>query len=444
MRIAANIEKTEPIAAPKTKLRRRVNRIRAALVAVALVHPAPSLAQSDAVLTWNEISVRTLTQQNQNPFAQARFAAIVQLAVFEAVNAITGDYEPYLGVAAPNGASVDAAAATAAYRVLKTYFPAAPSLDDSYASSLTAIADGVSKSDGIATGELAAAAVLANRQNDGSTPAMISPVGPPAPGVWQVTLPPGCAPTATGGLFYHWQHVRPFGVPDVVAFRPDPPPSLTSRAFTKAYDEVQRVGSSKTSERPQDRSDVARFFQASSPTLIFNLAARQTAEAENTSTSENARALALLNMATSDSLVASFAAKYHYNFWRPENAIRFAGFYGNFDISPDPSYVPFISTPCFPSYPSNHASGSNAAAEILRRIYGEGGHAITLTNPFNPAVAGLQFTYTTFNEICDDVDDARVYGGIHFRFDQVAGSRLGREIATYVYKHNLRKANGQE
>jgi hypothetical protein len=164
--------------------------------------------------------------------------------------------------------------------------------------------------------------------------------------------------------------------------------------------------------------------------------------AENRSTSDNARALALLNMATSDSLVASFATKYHYNFWRPETAIRFLGDYGNAKTAPDPTYAPFISTPCFPSYPSNHASGSNGAAEILRRVYGEGGHAITITNPYNPAVSSLTFPpYTTFNQMTADIDDARVYGGIHFRFDQVAGNVLGRAVATYVYKHNLRKVN---
>jgi hypothetical protein len=189
---------------------------------------------------------------------------------------------------------------------------------------------------------------------------------------------------------------------------------------------------------------MARFYQASSPTLIFNMALRQVADAEHRSMSANARALALLNMATSDSLVASFAAKYYYNFWRPENAIRFLDDYGNPKAPPDSDYVPFISTPCFPSYPSNHASGSNGAAEILRRIYGEGGHSITVNNPFNASVSNLEYSYTTFNQMCNDVDDARVYGGIHFRFDQVAGNVLGREVATSVYKHNLRKANGPE
>lgn len=149
-------------------------------------------------------------------------------------------------------------------------------------------------------------------------------------------------------------------------------------------------------------------------------------------------------MATSDSLVASFANKYTYNFWRPATAIRFAGDYGNRKVESDSQFAPFIATPCFPSYPSNHASGSSGAAEILRRIYGEGGHAITMTNPLNAGVAALSFEYTNFNQICSAVDDARVFGGIHFRFDQDAGNDLGRAIATYVYKHNLRKANGPD
>lgn len=410
---------------------------RAALVALALFAPATA-ARADVVLSWNEIAVETLIQQGQNPFTQARFAAIVQLAVFEAVNAVTGEHEPYIGIAPAPGASVDAAAATAAYRVLKTYFPAASNLDPAYAASLATIPEGSWKANGIAAGEAAAAALIANRQNDGSSPAMVSPVGAVAPGVWQLTTP-GCAPTATGGVFYHWRNVTPFGVPSVSAFMPAPPPLLISTEFAKDYDEVRRVGSLQSAERPQDRSDVARFFNASSPTLVLNMAARQAAAAQGRSTSDNARALALLNIATNDALVASMTAKYHYNFWRPETAIGYPDEYGNPKIAPEVGWTPFITTPCFPSYPSNHASGTNAGAEILRRIYGEGGHAITLVNPYSAPVAHLQLTYSTFNQMCEDVDDARIFGGIHFRFDQVAGNRLGREIATFVYKNNLRK-----
>ena len=412
--------------------------ILAALVALALLCPATP-ARADVVLKWNEIAVETLVKQGQNAFTQGRYGAIVQLAVFEAVNAITGKYEPYIGVDAAPGASVDAAAATAAYRVLKTYFPAAD-IDAAYAATLAAIPDGPSKTNGITTGEAAAAALIANRQNDGSSPAATSPVGLPLPGVWQLTMPPGCAATATGGIFYHWPNLRPFGVPDATAFRPAPPPSLTSRTFTRDYEEVKRVGSAGSEKRPQDRSDVAVFYNLSSPTLVFNLAARQVAEQQRRSFSHNARSLALINMAINDSLIASFAAKYHYNYWRPENAIRYVGPYGNANTTSDPTFVPFITTPCFPSYPSNHASGSNGAAGMLRLIYGDGGY-ITMSNPFNPALAHLSMRYRTFDKICDDIDDARVFGGIHFRFDQVEGRKLGRAVAKYIYLNNLKRAN---
>jgi hypothetical protein len=155
--------------------------------------------------------------------------------------------------------------------------------------------------------------------------------------------------------------------------------------------------------------------------------------AQGRSLVHNARALALLNMAISDSLVVSFATKYTYNYWRLETAIRAGDTDGNGKTGPDTSFAPFIVTPCFPSYPSNHASGSYGGAEMLKRIYGAGGHSITLTN------IGLTMHYTKFKQITDDVDDARVYGGIHFRFDQEAGTRLGRDAAGHIYRHNLRR-----
>jgi len=170
---------------------------------------------------------------------------------------------------------------------------------------------------------------------------------------------------------------------------------------------------------------------------VFNMAARQVAAAEGSSLSKNARALALLNMASNDSLVASFWAKYHYKLWRPETAIFEGNLDGNAGTDADTTYVPFILTPCFPSYPSNHGSASNGAAEILRRAFGEGGHAITMANA---AVPGVTLHYTRFNQITNDISDARIFGGIHFRFDQEAGADLGRDIGTYVYKHNLRRA----
>jgi PAP2 superfamily len=394
----------------------------------------PAIAKTDAVLDWNEIAVNTTI--GQNPFAQARYAAIVQLAVFEAVNAVSGDYRPYLGgIVAPRG-SADAAAIQAAYRVLSTYFPASSALlDDARRNSLALIPDGEAKIKGIATGDAAAYAMIALRANDGSSPAQFKIPGPPVPGEWQAT--PSC-PIVNGvavGIAFQWQNITPFGIPSVHEFLLDPPPALSSRAYVKTYNGVMTVGGVDSTERPQDRSDVATFYAVSSPTFVFNLAARQVAKEQWRSLSENARALALINMAISDSLVASFFNKYHYNFWRPETAIREGDTDGNPKTEPEPKFLPFIVTPCFPSYPSNHGSASNGAAEVMRRLYGEARHSITLSNP---AVPNIVLQYSSFKEITDDISDARVYGGIHFRTDQTAGARLGRAVGKVVNKNNLR------
>ena len=195
-----------------------------------------------------------------------------------------------------------------------------------------------------------------------------------------------------------------------------PPPALTSEAYTKAYNEVMTVGAIDSTARPA-RSDQPRALlcghfanpgiQSGRPPVSPRKRAVRSPE--------NARALALVNMAISDSLVATFLNKYHYNFWRPETAIHAGDTDGNRKTEGDPNWAPFITTPCFPSYPSNHGSAANAAAAVLRRLYGEAAHSITLTNP---AVPTIVLQYDSFKEITHDISDARVYGGIHFRTDQ--------------------------
>jgi hypothetical protein len=409
-------------------------------------------ARADVVLDWNAIAVRALTTQTPalNPFVQARLAAIVQLAVFEAVNATDGRYRAYLGsavapsgspIVAPAGASAEAAAIAAAHAVLVHYLSASAAtvaaLDAERAASLSVIPDGAAKDDGIGAGVAAAAAMIDQRVGDGSSPVLgYTPVNP---GVGEWALTPGC----TVGVLFNWRDVKPFGVVQPASghwaadFRPVAPPALGSNAYAKDYDEVKRVGSATASaaDRPADREVVAWFYAAASPTFVFHTAARQLAVQRGHSLAENARNLALISMATNDSLVASFAAKYYYDLWRPVTAIPAGGADGNNKTEPG-AFTPLISTPCFPSYPSNHASGSNGAAEIMRRIYGAAGHAIELSATV-PVIGAVTLRYSSFERICDDIDDARVYGGIHFRFDQVAGNRLGRDVATHVYKNNL-------
>jgi hypothetical protein len=396
-----------------------------------LLQTAP--VKADAVTDWNRIMEATVS--SQTPFPQARFAAITQIAVFEAVNAITRDYKPYLGtITAPPNASPEAAAATAAHDVLKNYFPgSAATLDTSLAISLAAVPNSGDKTAGITVGQAAAAAMIAARANDGSSPAAFYLPTTSKPGQWQPT--PSC--TAAGGAFYQWRNITPFGMRIGSQFRLGPPPDLTSVKYTRAFNEVEAVGGVNSNQRPQDRANVALYYAAVTPTGIWNEVARQISAAQGKSLSENAHDFALINMAISDAAIATFDTKYHYTFWRPETAIQNAGADGNDSTQPDPTFVPFIVTPCFPSYPSAHGTLSNAAVEVMEQLYAEGQLSITLSTG---SVPGVTLTYTTLTQITDDIDDARVYGGIHFRTDQDAGRDLGRKVGQYVFLHNLRDA----
>jgi hypothetical protein len=390
-----------------------------------------SSASADVVLTWNEIMIAAV--EDQPPPLLNRFAAITHLAIFEAVNAATGEYEPYLGTTDPRrGASAEAAAISAAHLVLRTYFPnRAGVLDAARTASLARIADGRAKRKGVALGERAAADLIAARAYDGSEPPEWYLPTTSNPGEWQLT--PDCS--SAGGYFLHWRNVKPFSIRSADQFRSDPPPALNSNRYARMYKEVKEVGGRESTERPADRTDVVRMYAVRGDAVLWNPIARQLASASRHSLSQNARTFALLNMALSDGGVAVMDAKYHYNFWRPETAIAAAADDGNQRTEPDAAYVPLIAAPCFPSYPSGHATTSYAAREVLERIYGERGHAVTVSTP---ALPDIVLKYSTLEAITADIDDARVYGGIHFRFDQEAGAEQGRRVGAYVLRHSLK------
>jgi hypothetical protein len=392
-------------------------------------------ARADVVSDWDTVMLNTIS--SQNPVAQSRYGAITQLAVFEAVNAVTGDFRPYLGtVGASPGASAEAAAVAASYRVLATYFPASLStLDAARISSLGSIPDGWAKDAGIAVGEAAANAMISQRTGDGSSPPEF--YAPPSsdPGQWQLT--PSCP--AAGGTLLQWRNVTPFGIKRADQFRSEPPPALTSRRFTRDFNEIKTVGALNSTERPEDRSDVARLYAANSATAVWNTATTQILAARHASISGAAHALALVNMAVSDGAVAVFDTKYHYAFWRPETAIHSADSDGNPLTAADPTWKPFITTPCFPSYPSAHGTLSNAARTVLDRLYGDR-HAVTISN----LALGISLNYHSLREIAEDISDARIYGGIHYRFDQEEAAEQGRELGDYIYRHDLRRIRAHE
>lgn len=394
-----------------------------------------NVTTSDAVVRqWNEIAI-TRILPNGPPFTAARFMTIVQLAVFEAVNATTGKYEPYLGtISAPAGASPEAAAVTAAHGVLVVYVPAQSAFFDQQRDiSLAAIPDGQAKTDGMAVGIATAAAMVANRTNDGSAPPLIHIPTNVDPYEWQIT--PGC----TGGVFRHWPNVTPFAIESSSQFRSSPPPTLGSGVYAQDYNEVQAVGDVNSPNRPQDRTDVARLYAVGPGHWTWNYALLQIASTRNDEITDTARTMALMNMAINDAYISGFESKYHYRTWRPVTAIPRGDEDGN-KWTTAGSFTPLISTPCFPGYPSNHGTGSGAARTVLERAYGKRGHSI---NVFHPLVPGIVKSYSDLRVITDDVADARVYGGIHFRYDQDAGERQGHAVGQYIYNNLLQKAGDE-
>jgi hypothetical protein len=392
---------------------------------------------TDPVLQWNAVMLTTVG--GKNAVEQQRIATIAQLAVFEAVNAITRGYEPYLNpvvssIVATADASPEAAAIAAAHAVLLHYIPEqAATLDSAKASSLARIPNGPAKDAGIGIGSAAATAMIEQRLNDGSQSPEFHVPPSANPGEWQLTS--GCPPQ--GGPFLHLRNVAPFGIERSDQFRADPPPSLTSRRYARDFNEVKALGALDSPHRPADRADVARFYAAVLGLPVWNSAAQQVAAAQKRSLTENARGLALLNMALFDGLISVFETKYHQPFWRPETAIPAAGVDDNPKTDPDPTFRPFITTPCHPSFPSAHASLGGAARRTLERVYGTGPHAIQFASP---AVPDVRLRYASFEEITSDIDDARIYGGIHFRFDQQAGGKQGFHVASFIVRHHLRPA----
>jgi hypothetical protein len=400
-------------------------------LAMSLAPPIASSAHADSVTDWNAIMQATVSVAPTNPTFQTRWGAIVQLAVFEAVNSIEGNYEPYLGIIdAPPGASPDAAAIAAAHRTLVTLRPGSDVvLDPLRAAFLAAIPDGPAKDAGILVGEYAAFLMLLLRADDGWDD--IVPYTPgTAAGDWQPT-PPALAPASLP----QWGQVTPFGLENGSQFRLPAPPALQTGKYANDYNEVKLLGSLVSPLRPQHRTDVAKFYAAASAVQVFNSAARQVSAAQGKSLSENARIFALLAMAMGDANIACWDTKYHYNFWRPVTAIRNGGIDGNADTEADPEWVPLITTPAFPGYASGHATVSGAARAVLERAFGKDGHAVTLTHPGSP---GIALNYAAWSVITDDIDDARVYGGIHFRFDQEAGAHQGRQVGSYILRNYLR------
>jgi hypothetical protein len=396
---------------------------------LALLWAAP--ASADTVCDWMEFANRVANGVPPPPPGAPRTPdhdrAITQiaLAMFEAVNAIDRRYESYLSIAPGEAtASQDAAAATAAYRVLLAHYPdQKAALDESNQVAMDAVSDPARREAGRLLGEKAAVAALAV---GGIDPAYVQqPYRPRTmPGVWVGATLPVIEPFSTA--FKPW-------VVASEALRPPPPPALTSARWARDYDEVRRMGGRTGSERTPHQSLMARY--RITPDMAPSL--RLAAEAEGRAPVQNARMFALVQMAADDTYMATQAAKVHYNFWRPITAIRNGADDGNDATAPDPGWAPLINTPNHPEYPCGHCTFAGAVAEVMSAEVGPRPKAGVRVSSYSIPNAAVQVLPSS-DEWVRQVSDSRIYGGVHYRFSNEAGEAVGRGGARMVMDAALR------
>jgi len=389
-------------------------------------------AGADPVVEWNANMLQAISTATTSGVFHSRWAAIVHVSIYDAVVSFTGDAEPYEGIDVnpAAGASVGAAVIAAAHFALVGLLPnQKPALDAQYGISLAA--RGLTISDpGIEVGEKVAAQVLALRAKDGSATAQFPYTAPGAgsPGVW-VSTPPAFAPASLPG----WGGVTPWVMRSQSQFRVGPPPPIDSDLYVMDVNEVKDIGAQNSVVRIGPEADVAMWWVPSA-VILWNPIASQVAAAKKLSISESARLFALLNIAAADAAIACYESKYTYNFWRPISAIRSAD---AFRITPDPNWLSFLATPPFPEYPSAHNEISGAMAQILISLFGDKpGMTMAAHSPAHPAFDHLWFRFT---QGIDEVINARVWEGIHFRNSDEQGMHAGRCVGQFVVRHALRR-----
>ena len=427
---------------------------------------AAALPPGNAVAQWNQIAEDTIVGSGAFLPEGFIYMAYASAAVYDAVVAIEGGFEPYgPAINAPAGASVDAAVVEAAYRTLWAYFPpescnpasppaayafclgVRPSLDAFYAEALASISPGQAKTDGQAVGLQAATDIVALRSSDGRmTPIGVTssfPMQPPGPGVWRLTPP--FAPPQTPWL----TSVRPFVLESVDQFLPDPPPSLQSDEWVEAFNEIKAYGPATGSVRSDEQTAIARFWSANS-VRQYNRIGRDIAAAIGLDLLETARLAAMINVVGADTQIAGLYAKYHYLFWRPVTAIDptavtadgFGPMPGYDDGNPATveqlGWRPLLTTPNFAEYPAAHGYITSAMAEVFRTFFGTNHidldiHGFDPTGPAGNLNAVRHFDMT--NDLRREIIDARLWAGLHYRFSGVAGVVLGRKIAHFALRH---------
>jgi membrane-associated phospholipid phosphatase len=393
----------------------------ALLATAALATSAGAGGRSSPVTAWNTFA-SDLVATNLAPGPQTHALAVTQIAVHDALNAIDPRYEAYAFEASAPRASKTAAVAAAAHDTLVKLVPqAAASIDAEYDAALSSVPDGPAEEAGIATGEAAAAAILARRSSDDLLAAITKPYTPrPAgPGVYQPTPPLNFV------ILAGWSELPPFGLDSASQFRSRPPASASGFRYALEYREVKALGSRSSTSRSARQTETALFWYDVA-TKEWNLAAQKGLADRSADDWRAARTLAVLNISLADAVIATFDSKFHYDYWRPITAIRS----GDSDRNPatrgDSGWESLCVTPPFPEYPSTHAATGAAAAHVLALELGDR-HTFTITNP-----GGASRTYKRFSAAAYEEGISRIYCGIHFRTAMNAGFEMGGRVARHV------------
>jgi hypothetical protein len=398
---------------------------------IGLLLTAPMTAAAGNVVTdWDEKAVSIVQTGTVPPPPTAfRTMAILHVAMFDAVNSIEPRYKPYkIRLPATPDTSKEAAAAAAAGAVLVKLVPdAAADVQSTLTSYLATLPDGEAKSKGIQLGQEVAARILEIREKDGAS----------APDAYRPKTKPGVyipTPITVGSQF---PNMTPFALASPSQFRAKPPPSLKSAEWARDYNEIKVLGAKNSTKRTAQQTENARFWLLVGP-RAYNPLPRQIVLANNMDLLDSARFMALFSVAAVDAMMAVFDAKYKYEFWRPITAIRNGDIDGNPATERDATWQPIDATPMHPEYPCAHCILSSSVAAVIEGLVGSDEiPEVSLTSPFVP---GVTHHFTNLRAFSDEIANARICAGFHYRFSTIAGREMGQKIGDYVVKSVMQPA----
>jgi len=402
----------------------------AAMIGAWISVSTPAAGRANVITDWDDKAVVVVTPMaslsGTVPYMAQRFMGMVHAAMFDAVNSIERRYRRYLvQLPATPATSKEAAAAAAAAAVLATIdAKTADEMKGALATYLAAIPDGAAKSDGVKLGEAVAAKVLEARANDGSD----------APDDYRPRTTPGVyVPTAIT-LASFWPNVKPFAMAKGSQFRPGPPISLESTEWATDYNELKDYGGQNSTKRTAQQTETARFWLAGAP-VAYHPFVRQLVTAKQMSVVDSARFMALVAVGLNDALIAVLDAKYHYNFWRPITAIRNGDIDGHPATDREATWQPIAPTPMHPEYPCAHCILSGSVAGVVKAALGT--TEIPEIATTSPTAPGVTHRWTNMTAFTEEIANARIWAGFHYRFSTRVGTEMGLQIGEYVVKNAM-------